>query len=425
MTCSGLPVKRLRKTGSCVAIPTGQVLRWHFRIMMQPAAMSGAVAMPNSSAPSRAQTMTSRLVRLGQSDLPRATGVLQRGEGSGAGAALVAGNGDVVGARLGDAGGNRADADLGDELYRYHAGRVDVLQVEDQLRQVLNRIDVVVGRRRDKADPRRRMADPGDGRVDLVAAQLAAFAGPGALRHLDLHHVGVDEVLGGDAKAARGNLLDRRAHRVAVGKRLVAVGFFAALAGVRLAAYPVHRNRQRRVRLAADRAVGHGAGGEAAHNVLRRLDFFERHGLAPILAGALDTEERPDGQVLVLGVVHQARELAILVLRVTTGGMLERRDGLGAPDVRLATQAELIVAADFEVVLQDRRMAESIAVTAERLLGNLFQPRTLDRCGGAGEVALDEFALQPDRGEDLRAAIRLIGRDAHLGHHLQATLVDL
>ena len=38
------PVKRLRNTGSWVATPTGQVLRWHLRIMMQPEAISGAVA---------------------------------------------------------------------------------------------------------------------------------------------------------------------------------------------------------------------------------------------------------------------------------------------------------------------------------------------------------------------------------------------
>jgi len=62
MTCSGWPVKRWRSTGSCVAMPTGQVLRWHLRIMMQPAAMSGAVAKPNSSAPSIAPTTTSRPV---------------------------------------------------------------------------------------------------------------------------------------------------------------------------------------------------------------------------------------------------------------------------------------------------------------------------------------------------------------------------
>ena len=140
MTCSGWPVKRLRSTGSCVATPTGQVLRWHLRIMMQPAAISGAVAKPNSSAPSSAPITTSRPVRrppstctamrlrrpvehqrlvgLGEADLPRRAGMLERGERRGAGAALEARDRDVVGARLGDAGRDRADADLGDELHR-------------------------------------------------------------------------------------------------------------------------------------------------------------------------------------------------------------------------------------------------------------------------------------------------------------------
>ena len=54
MTCSGCPVKlSCAGSGSCVAMPTEQVLRWHLRIMMQPMAMSGVVAKPNSSAPSK------------------------------------------------------------------------------------------------------------------------------------------------------------------------------------------------------------------------------------------------------------------------------------------------------------------------------------------------------------------------------------
>ncbi len=58
--------------------------------------------------------------------------------------------------------------------------------------------------------------------------------------------------------------------------------------------------------------------------------------------------------------------------------MLQRRDRLGAPDVRFAAEAELVVAADFEVVLQDRRIAERFAVTAERLLGDLGEAGAFD-----------------------------------------------
>ena len=89
-------------------------------------------------------------------------------------------------------------------------------QVVDQLLEVLDRVDVVVRRRRDQADARRREADRADVLVDLVAGQLAALAGLGALGHLDLQLVGVDEVVDVHAEAAGGDLLDRRAARVAV-----------------------------------------------------------------------------------------------------------------------------------------------------------------------------------------------------------------
>ena len=213
-TCSGRPWNLARSTGSCVATPTGQVLRWHFRIMMQPSATSGAVAKPNSSAPSSAPMTTSRPVFIWPSAWtrmrprrrfstsvccvsarPSSHGVpaclieLQR---RGAGAAVVAGDDDVVGLRLGDAGGDRADADLGDQLDADARLLVRVLQVVDQLRQVLDRIDVVVRRRRDQADARHRVAQPADVLADLAAGQLAALARLGALRHLDLQLVGRD-----------------------------------------------------------------------------------------------------------------------------------------------------------------------------------------------------------------------------------------
>mmetsp|Transcript_23435 Transcript_23435/g.61184 ORF Transcript_23435/g.61184 Transcript_23435/m.61184 type:complete len:202 (+) Transcript_23435:1002-1607(+) len=54
MTCSGWPSNFARSSGSCVAMPTGQVFRWHLRIMMHPRAMSGPVDRAYSSAPSAA-----------------------------------------------------------------------------------------------------------------------------------------------------------------------------------------------------------------------------------------------------------------------------------------------------------------------------------------------------------------------------------
>ena len=295
MTCSGLPTKRLRSTGSCVATPTGQVLRWHLRIITQPMAISGAVAKPNSSAPSSAPTTTSRpgadaavhlhpdaaaqpvqnqrLLRFGKSDFPRAPGVLDGGERRSAGPAFEAGDGDMIGPRLRDARRHRAHTDFGAQLDADFSARIDVLEVEDELRQILDRIDVVVRRRRDQADARRRVTHLGDDRVHLVSGQLSALARLGALHHLDLDHVGVDEVFRRHPKATGRHLLDRGALRIAVGHGPEALGFLAALAGVRLAADPVHGDGQGGVRLAADRAERHGARGEPLDDVDGGLDF--------------------------------------------------------------------------------------------------------------------------------------------------------
>ena len=88
-----------------------------------------------------------RLLRLGQAELPGRAGVLDRGQRARAGAAVRAGDVHGVGERLHDAGSHEADAALGDELDRDGRIRVHLLEVEDELRQVLDRVDVVVRRR--------------------------------------------------------------------------------------------------------------------------------------------------------------------------------------------------------------------------------------------------------------------------------------
>ena len=281
-----------------MATPTGQVLRWQTRIMMQPRATSGAVAKPNSSAPSSAAidhvaaglelavgldhdaaaqiVQDQRLMRFGQAQFPRDARVLDAGLRRGAGAAVVAADQDHVGVGLGHAGRDRADADFGHQLHADARLLVGVLQIVDQLRQVLDGIDVVVRRRRNQADARRGVAHLGDPGIDLCAGQLAAFAGLGALGHLDLQFLGVDQILAGDAEAAGGDLLDGAVLGIAVGLGHVAGRVFAAFAGVALAADAVHGDGQGFVRFLADGAVGHGAGLEALEDRLDRLDFLER-----------------------------------------------------------------------------------------------------------------------------------------------------
>ena len=361
-----------------------------------------------------------RLVGLGEPDLPRRAGMRDRRQRAGAGAAFETRDGHVVGAGLGDPRRHRSHPDLGDQLHRDVGIRVGVLQVVDQLGEVLDRVDVVVRRRRDQPHAGRRMPHLGDDRVHLVPRQLAALAGLGALGHLDLHHVGIDEVLGGHAEAARGHLLDRRAHGIAVGHGLEPVRLLAALAGIRLAADPVHRDREGRVRFARDRTERHRSRREPLDDFARRLDLVERRRRL----GRDELEQAPNGHHPMVLVVHRPGEVAIFLGQLAAHGVLQVGDRVRRPVMLLAAQAVGVLAAGIERVAIDRRVAIGEPVAFDGLARDLRQPHPADGARRTGEEPLDETLVQADRVEDLRAAIGLVGRDAHLGHHLQDALVD-
>src|ERR1035438_9367658 len=185
-----------------------------------------------------------RLVRLGQTQFPRNARMLDRRERRRARAAVVTADEYHVRVRLGDAGGDGAHADLRDQLHAHARVAVRVLQVVDQLGEVFDGINVVVRRRRNQADARRGEPRFGDPRINLAAGQFAALARLRALGHLDLKLLRVDEVLARHTEAAGRDLFDRAVLRVAVGQRNIALGVFAAFAGVALAAEAVHRSEE-------------------------------------------------------------------------------------------------------------------------------------------------------------------------------------
>src|SRR5260221_6740876 len=100
-----------------------------------------------------------------------------------------------------------------------------------------------------------------------------ARAGLDAVRDLDRQTVGMEEVVCGDADPPRRDLLDRRPARIAVHVELEAMWLFAALAGVRSRTQAVHADRERLVRLGADRAERHRARDEPPHDLRRLLDL--------------------------------------------------------------------------------------------------------------------------------------------------------
>src|SRR5699024_6803633 len=108
----------------------------------------------------------------------------------------------------------------------------------------------------------------------LAGRKLTALPRLRALRELDLEVVGVREIHARDAEPAGSHLFDGAAP-VRVEQ---ALDVFTALARVRAAPDPVHRDRERLVRLARDRSVTHRAGGEALHDRGDGFDLVDGNG---------------------------------------------------------------------------------------------------------------------------------------------------
>ena len=87
------------------------------------------------------------LMGFGEADFPGKASILDRSLRARARAANTAGDKDDVGLCLRNTGGHRTDAGLGNQLHADAAIRVDLLQIIDQLREVFDRIDVMVRRR--------------------------------------------------------------------------------------------------------------------------------------------------------------------------------------------------------------------------------------------------------------------------------------
>ena len=73
--------------------------------------------------------------------------MFDRSQRTGTGAALETRNRYMVGARLRNTGGNRAHPDLGDEFDRNIGFGIGVFEVVDQLRQIFDRINIMMRRR--------------------------------------------------------------------------------------------------------------------------------------------------------------------------------------------------------------------------------------------------------------------------------------
>lgn len=329
-------------------------------------------------------------------------------------AAVMAADQDLVCSALGHTGGDGADAGLADQLDRHARAGVGVLKIEDQLCQVLDRVDVVVRRRRDQADAGRGLTDLGDPGVDLLAGQVAALAGLGALGHLDLNLEGAAQVAARHAKARACHLLDRGVLGVAVGQRGLATRVLAALARVGTAMQAVHGDSHALVRLFADGAIRHGAGVKAADDVERRLHLVERHRSA---AAGIKVQQVAQAHGTA-GAMQAGAVLLKGVVTVLAAGDLQQADGLRVDQVIFATERAPLGQAQCGQLIGSRTLKDGErGVIALILLAlDVLDTHTAHTAHRAGEIRVDELRRKANGLEDLRRMVALHRGDAHLGH---------
>src|ERR687890_460253 len=373
-----------------------------------------AVGLQDHTSPQ--PVLDENLLGLGDTELPRQPGVLYGRERGGARPAIVSRDGYVVGLRLRNPCGDRPDPNLGDELHADFGPGIGVLEVVDELREVLYGVDVVVRWGRDEAHSGRGVAYLRYVLADLTPRQLAALARLGALGHLYLQLVGVDQVLGRDAEAPAGNLLYGAATAVAVLLGRKAPGIFAALSSVGLAPDAVHRDGQGLVRLLRERAEGHRAGRKTLDYLAGRLDLLFRYRVLLEREEAAQCGEARAVLVEVMGELLEGIEAARL------DGPLQGRDARLVPLMILALRPELVFAPYFEFLGVVLGRGEGAPVALERLARQGVHSDAAHTRGGARKGSVYKLLVQAHGLEDLGPTVGEERGDAHLGDDLEQAL---
>ncbi len=214
-------------------------------------------------------------------------------------------------------------------------------------------------------------------------------------------------------------MLDGAAAQVAVGIGLEARFVFAAFAGVGLSLDAIHGDGEGFVRFLADGAERHGAGGKALHDFRGGLDVFERHRRA----GGLEIEHAAQHQQIAILLVDDLGEFLEGFETRLPHGVLQLAHRGGIQQVALAAHAILIFAADAKLGVGFAERLHGELVLHQRFAREDFDAHAFDARGGAGEIAVDELAIQADGLENLRALVALQRGDAHLREGLQQALV--
>ena len=355
------------------------------------------------------------LVPFSQAKLPRQASIFDRGLRACTGTTNSACNQNDICLCLRNPGGNRADTRLGNQLHADTCLWVDLLEIIDQLREVFDRIDIMMRRWRNQRNARRCVAKFRDEFRHLEARQLAAFTRLRTLGDLDLDFSALVQIFRRHTKSTRCDLLDCRIHIVAIWKRTEPRTVFAAFPGNGFRADTVHGNIQRTVRFRTEGAQRHARCHEALANLINRLNAGYRNRCP----GRLEVQ-----QVTQLNRVARVNSLHIfaidgIIAAVTRS--LKRMDQISIQGMRLFGCTQAVKATHGK---RNHVLIECGLVSDERILFKARKPEPGNPAAHAWEVVRYERAGETQCFEIIATAIRRDYGNAHLGHDLQQPALD-
>ena len=350
-------------------------------------------------------------VSLRQAKLPGQARIVDGASGRRAGTPVIAGDQDDLGSCLGDTRSDGADARLRDKLDIDPGIPVGVFEIVDQLGQVFDGVNVVMGRRGDQGHAGGGEAGARDPGVDLLARQMPALAGLGPLSHFDLDLLGAAQVGAGDAETAGGHLLD-----LAVGPGAEAGGVFSALARIGPGADGVHGPGKGLMGFPGQGSEAHGPRLEMADDLFDRLHFLDRDGRSH----RHKLQKAAQG-VGVPGVVDQFCVFLKPLKGICAHCLLQGYDGLGTVEVVLAVlapaQGMKSHGIQGRVSLQAQGVKGMVVAEGHALL-DLPDADPADAADCAGEILVHHFSAQANGLENAGGLVGLNGGDAHFGRDL-------
>ncbi len=203
---------------------------------------------------------------------------------------------------------------------------------------------------------------------------MSALSGFRPLRHLDLKISCIGQVVDRHAEPTRRHLLDRAAARVAVGVKLVARRVLAAFTGVAARADAVHGDRQRLVRLAANRPERYRSGSETLRYFAGWLHLVQGDRFGWVY---LEFKESPNRGEPTCLVIRQPGVLSEHGCIVAVHRILQERDGERVVHVVLTVCAPLVEAGDVKRQFCGQSLLWIGAIKSlDAILSNLFQADT-------------------------------------------------